>query len=258
MTTYSEDFAGGATTANTVLTLTPTAGWQVPPGSFTIYRARVSLANIVNAKEVAGQLIIQIAGQGGGTWAFAIGAGTGAATNSSAVPAIEVDMSIPVNGGQTVIVKILTSEVSNDQRVGLMYTEGSGPTCMTLTCGGAGQDMTAGTELTLTSDALYSPVNMTPWKDASIRQIRLTGSGVVDALAAGVRVKILIPGEPDQFKFIMRSGASGAATAGGETQDVIKDLDIPVRTNSTVTVKLLNTATTGQAMLSCSVTLLCL
>lgn len=256
MTTYSEDFQGGATTANTVLTLTPTAGWVVPPGQYTIYRARVALAGIVNAKECAGFMIIQVSG--GKTYGFAIGAGSTGATNSSAKPAEKVDMSIPIQGGQTVIVKILTAEVSNDQRVGLMYTEGTGPDCMTLMAGGAGQDTTAGTELTLTVDSKYDPVNLTPYRDARIKQIRLAGSGIIDALAAGTRVKLSVPGLPDQFKFVMRSGASGAATAGAEVEDVITDLDIPVKANSPISIRLLTTATTGQALLTCIVSVMCI
>lgn len=258
MVTYSEDFAGGATTANTLLTLTPTAGWQVPPGSFVIYRARVGLAGIVNAKECAGVLIIEISGQGGGTWAFAVGAGSTGATNSSAKPADKVDMSIPIRGGQIVKVKILTAEVSNDQRVGLQYMEGGGAPCMTLVAGGAGQDLTAGTAKILTVDTLYAPVNMTPYRDGRIKQIRLAGCGVIDALAAAVRVRLIIPGMPDMFKFIMRSGASGAATAAAEVEDVIDNLDIPVKQNQTVQVELINTATTAQAILSGIVSLLCM
>lgn len=256
MPTYSEDFQGGATTANTLLALTPTAGWQVPPGNFTIYRARVATAGIVNAKECAGVLVIDVSGDK--RYSFAIGAGSTGATNSSGKPSEKVDMSIPVSTGQIVKVSILTAEVSNDQRVGLQYTEGSGPKCMTLCAGGAGQDMTAGTELTLTVDTKYDPVNMTPYRDGTIKQIRLAGSGVVDALAAGVRVRLMIPGQPDQYKFIMRSGASGAATAAAEAEDTVDNLNIPVKNGGTVSVKLLNTATTGQAMLSCIVSLLVL
>lgn len=257
MGTYSEDFQGGATTANTLLTLTPTAGWQVPPGNFTIYRANVGLAGIVDAKECAGALVIQVSGQGGGTWAFAIGGGVGATTAGNSKPADAVDMSIPVRGGQLVIVKIITAEVSNDERVGLMYTEGNGPTCMTLHCGGAGQDSAAGTEKLLTVDALLDPVNMTPWKDATIRQIRFTGSGIIAALAGATRIRISIPGLADVYKFIVRSGNSGATTSAQEETTVIKDLDIPVKNGLTPSVRILTTATTGQAILSAGCTLVC-
>jgi len=257
MGTYSEDFQGGATTANTLLTLTPTAGWQVPPGNFTIYRADVGLAGIVDAKECAGALVIQVSGQGGGTWAFAIGGGVGAATAGNSKPADAVDMSIPVKGGQLVIVKIITAEVSNDERVGLRYTEGNGPTCMTLHCGGAGQDSTAGTELLLTVDSKLDPVNMTPWKDATIRQIRFTGSGIIAALAGATRVRVSIPGLADVYKFIVRSGNSGATTSAQEETTVIKDLDIPVKNGLTPSVRILTTATTGQAILSAGCTLVC-
>lgn len=258
MTTYSEDFAGGATTANTLLTLAPTAGWQVPPGQFIIYKARVGYANIVNAKEASGFLIIQISGQGGGTWAFAYGGGTGATTDSNTMPAEQIRMSIPIRGGQNVICKVITAEVHNDTRVGLMYTEGAGPACMTLCAGGAGQDVTAGTELALTVNALLAPVDMTPWKDARIKEIRFAGSGIVAALSGAHRLRIIIPGQPDVYKFIVGGGAGGAATGSPSDADVIDNLDIPIKQGSTVTVKILNTVTTAQATLSAAVSLLCM
>lgn len=258
MPTYSEDFQGGATTANTLLTLTPTGGWTVPPGQFTIYKARIGYANIVNAKEAAGFLIVQISGQGGGTWAFAYGGATGATTDANTMPAEEIDMSIPVSGGQVVICKVITSEVHNDTRVGLQYTEGNGPTCMTLCAGGAGQDTTAGTELALTANALLTPVDMTPWKDARIRQIRFAGSGIIAALSGAKRIRIIIPGQADVYKFIVGCGPGGAATGSPSAADVVKDLDIPVSKGSAVVVKVLQTATTGEATLSCSVSLLCM
>ena len=258
MATYSEDFAGGATTANTILTLAPTAGWQVPPGQFTIYKVRIGYANIVNAKEAQGFLIIQISGQGGGTWAFAYGGATGATTDANTMPAEEIDMSIPVTGGQTVKVQVITAEVHNDTRVGLMYTEGGNASCMTLCAGGAGQDVTAGTELALAVNALLQPVDMTPWKDARIRQIRFAGSGVAAALSGAHRIRIIIPGQADVYKFIVGSGPGGAATGSPAAADVISGLDIPVKNGSTVTVKVLNTVTTGQATLSAAVSLLCM
>jgi hypothetical protein len=257
MGTYSEDFQGGATTANTLLTLTPTTGWQVPPGNFMLYQADVGLAGIVDAKECAGALVIQVSGQGGGTWAFAIGGGVGATTAGSAKPSEKVQMAIPLKGGQIVIVKIITAEVSNDQRVGLRYMEGSGPACMTLHCGGAGQDSTAGTELLLTVDAKLDPVNMTPWRDGIIRQIRFTGSGIIAALAAATRLRISIPGQADVYKFVVRSGNSGATTSAQEETSVIEDLNIPVKNGQTVSARILTTATTGQAILSAGVTLVC-
>ena len=258
MPTYSEDFAGGATTANTVLTLAPTAGWQVPPGSFYIYKLRIGYANIVNAKEAQGFVIVAISGQGGGTWAFAYGGAAGATTDANTMPAEEIDMAIPIKGGQTVKVQVLTAEVHNDTRVGLMYKEGNGGTCMTLCAGGAGQDVTAGTELALAANALLTPVDMTPWKDARIRQIRFAGSGVAAALSGAHRVRIIIPGQADVYKFIMGSGPGGAATGSPAAADVIKDLDIPVKSGSVVTVKVLDTVTTGGATLSAAVSLLCM
>ena len=139
-----------------------------------------------------------------------------------------------------------------------MYREGSNGTCMTLCAGGAGQDVTAGTELTLTVNTGLAPVDMTPWKNASIRQIRFAGSGVAAALSGAHRIRIIIPGQPDVYKFIMGSGPGGAATGSPAAADVVKDLDIPVKSGSTVTVKVLNTVTTGGATLSAAVTLLCM
>lgn len=257
MTTFSKAFSGGATTANTVLALAPTTGWVVPPGSFTIYRARVASVNIVNAKEQSGFLIVDVAG--GRKHAYAFGGGTGGATNSGTILPDEIDMSIPVQGGQTVIVSVLTAEVHNDTRVSLMYAEGmNGTENMTLAAGGAGQDLTAGTELTLTANTLLAPVNMTPWRNGRIKQIRVTGAGIIDALAQGRRIVLSIPGQPEQFEFVAFNGPGGAATAIGCPSDVIKDLDIPVTANSTITAKVLTTATTGGAVLSAAVSLLIL
>lgn len=254
MPTYSESFAGGATTANTLLTLAPTTGWQVPPGQYTIVRARIGYANIVNAKESSGFLVIQLSG--GTTWAFAYGGGTGAATNGGQMQAEDIDMSIPIGTGTLVTVKVITSEVHNDTRVSLMYIEGQGPTCMTLAGGGAGQDLTAGTELTLAVNSGLAPVTLTPYRDGRIIQMRIAGGGLVDALSQAMRITIQVPGLPEQFEFIAMSGPGGAATALGCKADVISNLDIPVKANSTLTVKALTTVTTGGAVQSVAVSFL--
>ena len=257
MSDYGKSFAGGATTANTELTLAPTGGWQVPPGSYNIYKAVVASANIANAKESSGFLIILLSN--GRKYAFCFGGGTGGATNAGTHAADHIPMSIPISGGMTVTVSVLTAEVHNDTRVSLVYKDGGGPDCMTLACGGAGQDQTAGTELTLTANSTLAPITLTPYRDGKIVQIRATGAGIIDALAQGRRIILEIPGAPNQYEFVLFNGPGGAATAQGCAADAL-DLPngIPVKKNSAITVKVLTTATTGGAILSSAVSLTCI
>jgi hypothetical protein len=259
MGTYAKAFAGGATTANTVLALAPTTGWEVPPGSYTITTIRIASVSIVNAKEQSGFVIVRKSN--GAKYVFAFGGGTGGATNAGSYPAEEIECSIPISVGEVVYVDVLTAEVHNDTRVSLMYEDGLQRECLTLAAGGAGQDVTAGTELTLTANALLAPLTMTPWRDCKIMQIRVTGAGIVDALAQGRRILLEIPGSKNTYEFVAGNGPGGAATALGCGADVIgknRPLNIPVTKNTTVTAKVLTTVTTGAAVLSAAVSLTCM
>jgi hypothetical protein len=222
--------------------------YKMPPGSWHIYKIRVGYANIVNAKEVAGYVRIIVAGQNGNYY-YVVGHGAGGATNSNGMAAQDIDCAINADGGAAVNAYIYNAEAIKDAVISIHFRSGSGRNVWTYKCGGAGSDVTAGTELTIGT--------MTILKDGTIREIRFTGSGVVDALAETAKLTLEIPGQEGiPHEYAVGHGTAGATLSNNTHCDVIKlPHGIPVQKNTVITAKVLNLVTTGSALLSCAVSI---
>lgn len=223
--------------------------YNMPPkGPWNIYMIRVGYANVVNAKEVAGYLRIQVAGEDGDYY-YVVGHGAGGATNSNGMAAQVIKCSINAENGAKVTASIYNAEAIKDAVISIHFRQGRGREVRTYKCGGAGSDVTAGTELTIGT--------MSITKAGVIRQIRFTGSGVVDALAETGKLTLDIPGSGKvPFEYAVGHGVAGATLSNNTHCDVI-DLKygIPVDKDTTITAKFINLVTTGGALLSCGVSI---
>lgn len=224
--------------------------YYMPPGNWHIYKIRVGFANVVNAKECAGYCRVKVAKQVGDYY-YVIGHGAGGATNSGGEAAHEIACGINADGAALVQVYIYNAEAIKDAVISIHYKPGPGRRIVTYKCGAAGSDVTAGTELTIGTMKIDQGAG-------TIKQIRFTGSGVVDALAETAKLTLEVPANPlTPFTFAVGSGAAGAATTPNQiAPDVINlPYGIPVKDGVTITAKVLNLITTGSALLSCSVSI---
>lgn len=223
--------------------------YMPPGGGWHIYAIRFGYANVANAKECAGYVRVKVSGQAGDYY-YIVGHGAGGATNSNGMAAEKIDCGINALGGALVQVYVYNAEAIKDAVISLHFRAGQGRKVVTYKCGGAGSDVTAGTELTIGT----MKIDQAP---GTIRQIRFTGSGVVDALAETGILTLEVPGaENIPYEFAVGHGTAGATLSNNTHADVI-DLPhgIPVKLNTTVTAKIKNLATTGGALLSCAVSL---
>ena len=206
----------------------------------TIHKIRVGKGNVVNAKENAGKIEIEATGLDG-THVYAYGNGSGGATNNAQnIAAEEIDCSIPISANSKVTVSVTDAENAKNVVVGLEFHPGKGKNVHSYCVGGAGQDTTAATVLTLTT----SPVME---EGGTIKEIRFAGSGVVDADAGSGELVFKVPGLSGPFEWSVGNGPGGATLGGAAHADVI-DLPhgIPVKKNDTITV----TIETPEIMLS--------
>jgi hypothetical protein len=247
----SKVFGPTDSVADTLTALIPTAGYQAPM-DMTITRLRVGKGNVVNAKECAGFITVTVDGVVGSPFAVAYGNGQGGASNSSSIAAEEIPVQIPVPKNSMVIVKVLDAEVAKDFTVAIMCSAGLSNPMMTMCAGGAGQDTTADTALTLTENAKLLGSKMTPFRNGRIKTIRFCGAGVIDAKAGSAKLALEISGYPYPLEFAVGGGPSGATLGVQAPTDVINGLDIPVSQNSTVVAKV----TSAEIMLSASVSLI--
>jgi len=223
--------------------------YNMPPGGpWYIYKIRVGFANVVNAKESAGYARIKVAGQADDFY-YVVGHGAGGATNTSGMAAQEIDTGINAADGAEVNAYIYNAEAIVDAVISIHFKKGSGPSVHTYKCGGAGSDVTAGTELTIGT--------MKVLRAGNIREVRFTGSGVVDALAETAKLTLEVPGSGKvPFEYAVGHGTAGATLSATVHCDVIKlPYGIPVAQNTTITAKVLNLITTGSALLSCGVSI---
>jgi len=228
--------------------LTPTA-WHMPPGNWYIYKLRVGFANIVNAKESSGYVEIIAAGTDG-AYKYVVGQGAGGATNTGGMQAEEIDCGINAKGGALLKVYAYSAETTADWFVSIQFRAGSGKKVVTYITGGAGSDVTAGTELTIGTMTIDQGAG-------TIREIRFAGSGVVDALSETARLSLTVPGhEGMPHEYTVGHGQAGATLSTTEHADVIKlPHGISVGANAGVVAKILNFVTTGSALLSCWVSI---
>jgi len=215
--------------------------YVIPPGNYVINQLVVSKGNVVNAKECAGVVIIEITGVNG-TYEYAYGNGTGGATNGGpGGPAEKIECRIAAPGGATITVSITDAEAATAALVQLDFYDGSGRVDSYST-GGAGIDPGAATELTVGT--------ITVTKSGRIKQIRYACGQVVDAKSCSGKLVLLVPGIAGPFEYAVGNGASGATLGGAAFADVF-DVDIPVGENVVVTVKVTYT----DAMVSSTISL---
>lgn len=239
MVKYSKVFGPTDSVANTKTKVGET--YYVRPGLYSAIKLTVGKGNVVNAKENAGKITVEVAGVNG-PFEYAYGNGVGGATNSSNIAAEPIGCLIPLPGGAEVKVYVTDAEVAKNVIVCMSYVSGSGHVRSYFT-GGAGVDATADTELAMT--------NIVPSVGGVIKQIRIAGSGIVDAKSASGKLVLTVPGQDGPFEYAFGNGPGGATLSMAAWADVYDELDIPVTMNSQVSLKI----TTSEDCLSLSVSL---
>lgn len=214
--------------------------YVIPPGGHCIKKLRVGKANVVNAKENAGVITIEITGVDG-TYQYAYGNGVGGATNSHGVASEEIECLVPAPGGGTLTVSVTDAEAATDVTVSCEFWSGS-QRVDSYSTGGAGKDPAAATELEIGT--------MTVTRGGRIRQIRYACGQLVDAKASVGKLILDVPGLAGPYEFSVGTGAGGATLGGPGYADVI-NTDIPVGVNVIVTAKV----TCGDAMDSATVSI---
>jgi len=239
---FSKVFGPTDSVANTKTTVGST--YVIPPGSFCIKKMRVAKANVVNAKECAGVITIEITGVDG-TYKYAYGNGTGGATNGGPSLAAEpIECSINAPGGATMTVSVTDAEAATAVLVSCDFFSGGGGRVDSYSTGGAGKDPAAATDLTVGT--------ITPTKAGNIKQIRWACGQVVDAKSASAKLVLTVPGLAGPFEYAVGNGCSGATLGGAAWADVI-DVDIPVGVNVIVTVTVTYTDAAVSATISLAV-----
>jgi len=216
--------------------------YVIKPGNYCINFIHVAKGNVVNAKELAGVVTIEITGVDG-TYEFAYGNGTGGASNSHSGSNEKIECRIPAPGGGTITVSIKDAEVATACLVSLDFYSGSQRVDSYAT-GGAGIDPAAATEKEVGT--------ITVTKAGRIKQIRYACGQVVDAKSPSGKLVVEVPGIAGPFEYAVGMGAGGA-TLGGPGMADIFDVDIPVGTNVIVTFKVTYTDATVSATVSIAV-----
>lgn len=238
---FSKVFGPTDSVAATKTTIGST--YVVIPGQFCIKKIRVGKGNVVNAKECAGVVTVEVTGVDG-TYKYAYGNGTGGATNGGPGLAAEpIECRIPAPGGATVTVSITDAEVGTACVVSLEFHDGS-ERVDSYSAGGAGIDPAAATELSVGT--------VTVTRAGRIKQIRYACGNLADAKSCSGKLVIEVPGMAGPFEFAVGNGASGATLGGAAHADVF-DVDIPVGTNVIVTAKVTYTDAQDSATVSLAV-----
>ena len=233
--------------------------WTIPPGGpFHIHEICVGKGNVVDAKQACGLIKVEISSVDG-VYEFAYGNGAGGATNSNNNAHEKIQCRIPAPSGGIVTVSVEDAEVAKDVTVSLDLWSGFQRVdsyCWT----DANQDTTADTELTLKEGAVSS---IALKRAGKIRQIRIAGSGVVDAKAGSGKLIIDVPGNGYPQEFAFGNGPGGATLGTGTDADVYGDLDRPESlniglnggANIPVNTAIVAKVTTAEVMLSvmCSI-----
>lgn len=240
---FSKVFGPTDSVAATKTALAPTAGYVIPPGTYTIRKLRVAKGNVVNAKECAGVITVEITGVDG-TYKYAYGNGTGGATNGGpGISAEPIECRIPAPGGATMTVSVTDAEVATAVLVSADFFDGN-ERIDSYSAGGAGLDPAAATELTVGT--------ITVTKAGRIKQIRYACGQLVDAKSASGKLLVEVPGVAGPFEYAVGNGCSGATLGGAAWADVL-DVDIPVGTNVVVTFKVTYTDAMDSATVSIAV-----
>jgi len=238
---FSKVFGPTDSVAGTKTTVGST--YVIQPGNFHIQKMYVSKGNVVNAKECAGVITVEITGVDG-TYKYAYGNGTGGATNGGPGMAAEpIECRIPAPGGATMTVSVTDAEVATAVLVSCDFWDGSGRVDSYST-GGAGKDPAAATELEVGT--------ITITRAGRIKQIRYACGQLVDAKSCSGKLILEVPGVFGPFEYAVGNGCSGATLGGAAHADVF-DVDIPVGTNLIITAKVTYTDAMDSATISLAV-----
>lgn len=217
--------------------------YKVPPKKGGhIHKLYVAKGNVVNAKENAGVVIVEVSGQDG-TFEYAYGNGVGGNASSGVNPREEIDCRIPVPDGSTITVSITDAENATAAIVSADIWDGVAR-IDSYSAGGAGVDPAAAT--------LKAVGTIEPTKAGRIKQIRYACGNVVNAKSSSGKLEILVPGLAGPYEYAVGLGAS-AATIGNTAPADKFDVDIPVTLNSTVTVNVTYTDATVSATVSLAI-----
>lgn len=218
------------------------SSYVIKPGRYCIQAIHIAKGNVVNAKELAGVVTVEITGVDG-TYEYAYGNGVGGATNSHAGPNEKIECRIPAPGGGTLTVSITDAEIATACLVSLDFFSG-GQRVDSYSTGGAGKDPAAATELTVGT--------VTILKAGRIKQIRYACGNLVDAKSPSGKLIVEVPGLAGPFEYAVGFGAGGATMGGPGMADVF-DVDIPVGVNVIVTFKVTYTDAMDSSTVSIAV-----
>lgn len=213
-----------------------------PGGPYTIKKLYLAKGNVVNAKERAGIVHIELTGVDG-TYEYATSNGVGGATNSHAIGREEIDCLIPAPSGSTMTVSITDAENATACLVGADFYDDGGRVD-SYSAGGAGVDPAAAT---LKEIGTISVV-----RAGAIVQIRYACGNIVDAKSASGKLEILVPGQAGPFEYVVGDGVGGATLGGPGHADVF-NVNIPVTLNATITCNVTYTDATDSATISLAV-----
>lgn len=238
---FSKVFGPTDSVAGTKTTMGST--YVIPPGQYCVRKLYVSKGNVVNAKECAGVVIVEVTGVDG-TYQYAYGNGTGGATNGGPGMAAEpIDCRVPAPGGATMTVSITDAEVATACIVEVDFWDGS-ERVDSYSTGGAGKDPAAATELEVGT--------ITVTKAGRIKQIRYACGQLVDAKSCSGKLVLSIPGMAGPYEYAVGNGCSGA-TLGGAAHADVHDVDIPVGLNVIITFNVTYTDAMDSATVSIAV-----
>ena len=219
-------------TASTTASAKTTIGstYIIPPGDYTITKIRIGKGLIADAEPACGEVEVEITGVDG-TYQYAYGNGAGGATNSINQPAEEIDCCIPAPGGGTITVSVTDPDNAADVTVSLSFEKSMGQRVDSYGVGADGTDGAADTKTSIGTIVVT--------KAGRIVQIRMGGSGVVNAKAATGILELDVPGLAGPFEWAVGNGPGGAANSGPTPADVINiPGGIPVAKNVTLTAYL--------------------
>lgn len=236
----TDSVAGTKTAIGSTFTIPPDENGNAQ--KLHIHELRVSKGNVVNAKELAGVVIVEVSGQNG-TFEYAYGNGVGGATNSHAHAAEKIKCRIPAPSGSIVTVSITDAEVATACIVSCEFWTGE-ERVDSYSAGGAGVDPAAAT--------LKEIGTVTVNRAGRIKEIRFACGNIVDAKSPSGKLELIVPGQTGPFEWAVGTGAGGATLGGPGDADVI-ECDIAVGVNAIITCNVTYTDATDSATISLAV-----
>lgn len=234
MTQFSQVFGPTDSVADTKTTVGAAAALR--PGANIIKELWVGKSNVVNAKECAGFITVEAPGLDG-PHHYALGNGCGGTTNGGpSLPAEKIDCSIPIAAGALVTISVTDAEIALGVSVEVGFNKGGGRNVHSYVLGGAGIDPAKDTELKMVDK--LTGVTAKIGKSGRIKEIRWCAGNIVDAKEMQATVTLELPIIKGPWEYVFGSGCSGA-TLGGQSPTDVRDVDIPVKAEDTVVVKVM-------------------